>query len=472
VTSGWIKAGIVTVLLLGAAGPGLAQDGTLAERAAAGNVDAMRAMGEALVIGSDGAAPDTAAGRAMLEAAIAAGDPAAKRVLGALLLDGAYLAPDAARGMRLLSEAAEAGDARAQTRLGIAALWGIGQEADPLRARALLDRAAASDDTEALRVLGEQLLGGWVLPRDVPTGQALLERAVALGDVEAKIALGSAWLYGTGVKKDPARALPLFESASLAGNGQGLERYGALLMWGQTDPAAAESYLRRAGQLGWGPAWSTLAEGAMYGYLGKGSRQKFAEFAEEGIRAGEERIAVLEAQRRMWGISLRASGPETIAGLEEAVSKGNAEALKFLVSLVRDGNRYNIRKSPDEAAGYLARSARLLTRDEVIQLSFTIRAARTRQEQDFVGLASDYEAPGMPKSVWFGKELYAANPNLAIYLLQKRMRAEGLHDRPPTGLATQGTLRALAKACATLPDPTPCSDSVMHPDVIGQLLAR
>jgi TPR repeat protein len=439
---------------------------------AAADANERRKMALALLTANDRTVQERATGLAQLEALVAEGDEAAQVALGAFLLEGYVLPGDPARGAALLKAPAEAGNATAQSKLGEALLWGLAGPPDPAGARRLLEAAAAQDDPEALRVLGEQLLGGWVFARDVPAGLALLERAVALDDPLAEITLGSAYLYGTGVPKDWPRAVHLFEAAAARGRGEGMARYGTMLMWENSDPAKAEAILRRAGALGQASAWSTLAEGAMYGYLGPDSRSKFAEYADQARVVGDDRVAVLEAQRRMWGISQRASGPDTIAGLEDAVLEGNAQALTFLVALVRDGNQWNIRKNPDLAADYLRRFGDLLPPPDAARLAFTIDAARTKQVRDFAGLAARLDATPELMSAWFGQQIYAANPNFAIYVLQGEMRARGIYAGKQTGLATRATLTALGKDCATLPDPARCSDSVMHPEVIGQLLAR
>jgi len=471
-----MMAGCLLVLLSAAVlSPASAQEldiSALQGAAQVSDVDARRELGEALVTGSGGVTQDIAAGIALLEGAAAEGDVAAKAILGKFLLDGHFVPADFDRGAALLEAAAEAGNPRARTSLGVALLWGLHQPADPVRARSLLEQAAQDRDSEAMRVLGEQLVAGWVFERDVATGLPLLDAAIAEGDVKAHVLLGSLHLNGIGVARDTDRALALFEAAASMGDGEGLERFGSMLMWERVDPARAEDYLRRAGEMGRGSAWTTLAEGAMYAYLGTGSRAKFSAYAEKAATAGEPRVAVLEAQRRMWGISMRASGPATIAGLEEAASQGNPEALKFLISLVRDGNRYNIRKDTAKAATYLEGFADLLTPLEIEQFSMTIDAARTRQLPDFEVLSARLQAHPELKSIWFGKELFAANPNFAIYLLQEQMRHNGTFEGEVNGLATTATLRALGTECATLQDTTRCGDSVMHPDVIGALLAR
>jgi TPR repeat protein len=478
--TGVLWAGCFLSVLLGTAPSGGAGTPAVAQEQAEpavpgpdpGAAAGRRKMALALLGAADHRPQDRAAGLAQLDALVAEGDVAARVVLGTLLLEGDLLPADPARGMALLEQPAAAGHATAQSRLGEALLWGLDGPPDPDRARRLLEEAAAQDDPEALRVLGEQLLGGWVYARDVTAGLALLERAVALDDPLAEITLGSAYLYGTGVPKDWPRALHLFEAAAARGQGEGMARFGTMLMWENSDPPAAEAMLRRAGALGQAPVWATLAEGAMYGYLGRGSRSKFALYAGQAVAVGDDRVAVLEAQRRMWGISQRASGPATIAGLEQAVLEGNVQALTFLVALVRDGNGWNIRKDPDLAADYLRRFGDLLPAPDVARLAFTIDAARTRQIRDFAAFAARLEAQPELRSVWFGQQIFAANPNLAIYLLQGALRERGLYGGKQTGLATRATLTALAKDCASLPDPARCSDSVMHPDVIGQLLAR
>ncbi|GAA0289715.1 hypothetical protein GCM10008966_08190 [Rhodovulum strictum] len=401
------------------------------------------------------------------------GDPQGMRVVGEALLTGTDgLRQDVAQGLQMLEQAAEAGDPRAQRLVGTALLWGGPVATDPARAQALLSAAAEAGDVDAMRVLGQNLVGGWVLDRDAATGRALLERAIAAGDVEARVVLGDLLLHGIGLDSDPATALALFEQAAEAGNGEGIEKYGDWLMWSRKSPARAESYLRRAAGMGRASAWTRLAEGAMYGYLGDGSRAKFPEFAERARALGQNRIAVLEAERRMWGISMRANGPEAVDMLERAVEQGNPEALKALVALKRDGNGMNVRRDRAAARELLDRHGDLLTPTEAAQLAATLRAAEARTPQDYAALADLIAMGGPLRSTWFAGELNAANPNFAIYLLQARLHREGLYSGPLNGQATTPTLRALYRACQGLADRSGCDDSVMSPRVIAALLTR
>ena len=371
-----------------------------------------------------------------------------------------------------LKARAEAGDLAAQRDLGEALIFGFGGVSQDAKAgKRLLEQAANGGDIVASRVLGENLIGGWIIERDVDVGLPFLEQAVAAGDTKAKIALGSFLLYGDWLNKDLDRATVLFEDAAKDGNGEGLENLGALLMWSERDAQAGETYLRRAGALGRGSAWVTLAEGAMYGYLGARARGKFDEFATHAREARAPRIEVLDATRQMWGISMRASGPKTIAKLEQAAEQGNKDALKYLISLVRDGNQLNIRKEPERAETYLERFSALLTPTETAQFTLSIDAAKTKIVSNYKALSERFFAHDEYASTWFGKELYAANPNFAIYLLQADLKRRGQYQGRLNGLANRATLRAIWQECQSLKDNRRCGDTVMHPDVIGALLA-
>ncbi len=421
--------------------------------------------------------PDPAArqqARGVLEKAAGEGNAEAQLILGRHLLNGWVLEPDAAKGIALLSQAAGAGLDAAQLELGQAYLAGTSVAADPAKAQSLLEQAVEQGNTDAMRVLGEQLAGGWKIPRDAERGRALLEQAIAAGDVASNVTLGELMLYGNGVPKDREGALALFETAAEAGNGHGLAIYGENLMWSQRDWARAEAILTRAAELGATEAWVTLAHGAMYGYLGGGrkSRAKFDGFAEKARAAGEDEIAVYEATRNMWGINMRASGPETIARLRADADEGNVAAARFLIELLRDGNRLNLRRRPVEAQEALDTYAGLLGEKAVAQYDISLAAAKAWVPGEWAKVAAAYEARPDLKSVSFGIDMYKANENVAFYILQQRYHDAGLYNGPINGYANWPILRVINVTCRDLDRPERCQDSVMRPDVIGALLAQ
>ncbi|AQS47770.1 hypothetical protein BMG03_08110 [Thioclava nitratireducens] len=379
---------------------------------------------------------------------------------------------DPETGLAMLERAASEGNAQAARMAGELLLWGGPVPTDRARAMELLSQAADAGDAGAARVLGEQLLGGWVLPRDTDRGRALLEAQVKSGNRDAAIKLGEAYLYGIGVPRNREKARDLFETATEAGDATGLWKFGEEMMWSQRDPAAAETMLQRAGAAGIGSAYATLAEGAMYGYLGSGkvSRAKFDGYAKAARAAGNERIEVLDATRRIWGISMRGDGKMAVAQLREAAEAGNRTAARYLVGLLRDGNAYNVRRDPKGASTFLEAHADLFTPEERANYEMTIRAAMHRHDADFAPLVGEI-APAMAKmSAAEARDLFKANPRLAVYLIQKHLAKQGLYRGPLDGFAGRGTLRAMERACGEMPGDMACRDGVLAPEIVGAML--
>ncbi|WP_162178897.1 tetratricopeptide repeat protein [Thioclava atlantica] len=432
-------------LLFGTVGTSIAQDAGSAVAPAASQTAApsadqrsARERGEAKIWGLDGEAKDPAAGVALLEQAVAEGDVSAMRTLGDILMWGGPVPADPQRGVTLLERAVKAGDGRART------------------------------------ILGKHLLGGWVIPRDAARGRELLEERVAADDPDAQTALSQFYLYGTGLPKDWTKARALAEAAAKAGKGEALWKFGEMLMWSERDPQAAQAALERAGELGEAGAWATLAEGAMYGFLGgrSTSRAKFAGYAAKARAAGNDRIEVLDAIRQMWGITLRASGPKTIERLTEAADAGNGEAAHYLVALLRDGNQLNIRKDRPAAQAALDKYKTLFTDGDYERYALSIEAARRRDPAGLAAMAERVQAEPGALSGDGAKQLYAANPNLAIYLIQQDLKKQGLYSGPLDGLAGKRTIRGMARVCRTLPGDLDCREKILSPSVVGAILTR
>ncbi|MEW9920416.1 tetratricopeptide repeat protein [Marimonas sp. MJW-29] len=411
--------------------------------------------------------------RHALEMLAQAGDAEAQRIIGQHLLNGLVLDQNVEQGLAWLEKAANGGNASAASELGQAYLWGRFVARDQARASQFLYAAAAKGDGAALVVLGEELVAGWTLPRNTERGLAMLEQAVARGDAKAQVVLGKLLLHGSGLSADTERAKALFEAAADADNGGGLVAYGEYLMWQRKSPAEAEAMLLRAAELGATQAWVTLAHGAMYGYLGGGSvsRAKFDGFAEKARAAGEDDIAVLEAKRNMWGISMRANGSKTLGRLRDAAKSGNVAAARFLIELLRDGNGLNIRRDLAAAAAALESYGGLIGVTAKAQYELTLAASKAQNRSAYRQVALAYSARPDLKSRWFGQEIAKANPNVAIYILQQKLQESGRYSGPLDGYAQRSTLRALYKACRTLDNPERCDHGTIRPDIIGSLLA-
>lgn len=466
-------AAIATAALLLTAPLALSQQtsGSSASSAAQSDPQAQLQLGQAYYYGFGGVDRDPQQGLQLMQQAADAGHVPAQSALGAILLFDVD-ANRQKKGVQLLEMASKSGDVEAQKTLAGALLWGVNIDRDTGRSQSLYEQSAAGGNTAAQRELGRQLVLGSAFYRDAPRGVSLLEQAGAAGDSAALVALGTFLYDGTAVGRDRKRALGLFQQAAAAGDGAGLEWLGARMMWAEQSPQMAERYLQQAGELGRGSAWSTLASGAMWGYLPGRSRAKFDGYAELARAAGQTDVAVMEAQRRIWGISMRASGPEAIKILELAADTGNRDALWFLIGQVRNGNKWNIRKQPDRARAYLDRYDSFLSPTERAHLELSIDAAEVATIPKFRTLARRYEVQPELKTFQFSQDMFAANPNFVVYMLQDELRAAGRYTGPIDGLATEKTLRALRAACQGLRDTSLCGNTVLHPNRVAALMSR
>lgn len=304
-------------------------------------------------------------------------------------------------------------------------------------------------------------------------GLALLETAAANGNVPAQLELGGVYLYGTLLPKDLPRARGYFDSAAAAGDWSGLAQYGMMQMWDQTDWRSGQALLESAGEKGVGSAWLTLAQGASYGYLGggKASRAKYQAYADKARAAGEEGLALLEAERLQWGISQRADGRKALDGLHKAAESGNRAAAKQLITLLRDGNKYNIHPDPAAAKTALQTFGALLNGTETWQFERSLQAASAKGAQDYAALAAAIAAQKDQVNGNFGEMLLKANPNALVYVLQTRLAAAGHDIGKPDGFAGRKTINALHAACLQNLSAAGCADSMLPPEVMAAVLS-
>jgi uncharacterized protein len=330
----------------------------------------------------------------------------------------------------------------------------------------------AASSPEGLYRQGVQLAyASNVVTDDTLRGVALLEEAAANGSVDALLQLGSLNLYGTIFPKNWEKARAYYEKAAEAGNWSGIAEYGAMLMWAERDWREGQKLMTEAAEKGVTSAWVSLAEGAMYGYLGGGrhSRAKYAAYAEKAKAAGEPRIAVVEAARYQWGVSVKANGPKAIEVLQQAADAGNATAAWALVNLLRDGNGQNVRRNRAAAKAAQEAYAGLFTTVQNWQLARALQAAEARSQEEFAALAQDVLARRDLVTKEFGPLMMKANSNAAIYVLQVKLAASGATLGQPDGFASTKTLAAMYDACITVAPPASCNDSVMRSDVIAHL---
>jgi uncharacterized protein len=310
-----------------------------------------------------------------------------------------------------------------------------------------------------------------VVTDETAQGIALLEQAADAGSVDALLQLGSLNLYGQLIPRDWDKSKGYFERAAAAGNWSGMAEYGAMLMWTERDWRTGQKLMIEAAENGVTSAWVTLASGAMYGYLGGGqhSRAKFDGFAERARAAGEPKIAVLEAERYQWGISVEASGREVINILKAAADSGNPVAAWALVNLLRDGNGQNVIRNRSAAREAMATYAPLFSDVQNWQLDRALQASEARSPEDFAALADLILSRGDLVTKDFGTLILRANPNAAIYVLQEKLTVVGADLGKPDGFAGPKTLAAMYDACIRVALPAWCDDDVMREDVIAAI---
>lgn len=443
---------------------------------AAGSAGARRILGEQLITGWI-LAKNPEEGQKLLEAAIAADDVRAKAVLGKLYVDGYYLPRDNKKGMALLESAAAVKNTDAITNLGLVYLTGNDVTiADPAKALDYLQRGADAGNKEAQRRLGEALITGSGVARKPLEGRKLLETAGKNGDPKSLVVLGRLLMEGQYLKADLLHARSLFEKAAQLGNVEGVELLGGKLMWNgrsKADAKLAEKYLTMAGKAGRGPAWTTLAQGAVYRKLGKGSAAKYPIFLKNARALGETKIEIVEAERWMWGLAgTKANASKTISTLETAAAAGNQDAIKYLIGLRRGGNGWNIKRNLKIAQAYLDKYGSKLTQDDRNKQTILFQAARAHSPSAFAQLLENIDDHPDFKSAEFHKQLFRANQNFSVYVLQAALKERKIYTGSLNGLATARTISAIRRVCDALRGQAKCNGKILSAGVIAQVITN
>ena len=279
---------------------------------------------------------------------------------------------------------------------------------------------------------------------------------------------------GQYLKTDVARAGSLFEKAAELGDVEGVKALGGKLMWegrSKADAKLAEKYLTMAGQAGRGSAWTTLAQGALYGKLGKSSITKYPVFLKNARALSETKIEIVEAQRWMWGLGgAKADASKTVSTLETAAAAGNQDAIEYLISLLRDGNGGNIKKNIKKAQAYLDKYGSKLKQPDGQQQAILLKAARTNSVSAFAQLSQMIDAHPEFVTKELYKQLFRVNRNFSIYLLQATLKNKKIYEGPLNGVATARTVSAIRRACDTMQGQAKCEGKMLSEGVVAQVM--
>lgn len=308
------------------------------------------------------------------------------------------------------------------------------------------------ESLDAQRKRGQRLINGWNITPNKEEGVRLLESAIEQGDRESLLVLGRFYMDGQFLKRDRQRALALFERAAKMGDYSGIEALGEDLMWnGRTrdNKREAERLLTMAGESGRGSAWTTLGYGSIYGKLTPAGNARYRTYLQHARVLGDNEIEIVEASRLLYRSGKWGNAPRAIRILEAAAEKGNADAIKYLIRLVRDGNHYNVDRNRAKARALLRRYGPKLPPAEQQQQEFLLRAVGA-PPANFSKLSSEAQAIADFSSIDFQKQVFKANTSLSIYLAQEALKKKQLYRGPLNGRATKSTMTSLRAACNAL----------------------
>ena len=272
----------------------------------------------------------------LLEPAAAAGNVVALRALGDLLILGKGIEQEKPRGVELLQQAAAQDFVPALLSLGYSFEFGDGVPVDATRAMEFYTRAGDAGLVRAQLILADHYQRGLGTPADDFAAFGWLSRAAESGDPEANYLLGVAYLEGRGTNSDVDAALRAFQVSSDGYSPRGSTALGYMTELGlgglQADPDAAQG-LYYSGEGARVPAalhnLARLAEADDPAQ----ARERY----ERAARAGQLSAAVNLGLMMLTG----AGGPQDVAGAfhwtRKAADGGNAAGLNNLGRLYELG---------------------------------------------------------------------------------------------------------------------------------------
>lgn len=270
----------------------------------------------------------------LLERAAAAGNLVALRALGDLYILGKGVPRDQAHGLALLNQAGEAGFAPAGLSLGYCYEFGDGVAVDMPAALRWYTLAAEAGMTRAQLIVARLYREGaaGIVP-DEAVALHWLQRAAALDDSEALYLVGVAYLEGRGTPVSLADARDAFAAASAGYFARGTNALGYMTELGlglEADPDAARSLYLDGAQSDLPVAKHNLARLEEQRRDVASAERDARRYYEDAAQAGELRAAVNLGLMLLEG----RGGAQDIAGAlrwtQRAADGGNPAGLNNL----------------------------------------------------------------------------------------------------------------------------------------------
>lgn len=433
-----------------------------------GNGAALSGLGDVYARGAAPIERDPAKARALYEAAAAADDLGGRNKLGLMLVDGVGGPADVPRGLRLLRSVAAAGDPWAMIQTGDVLAKGAGVPLDAPGAVAYYRRAADAGIGMGLVKLGGVYRDGLgSIAADPVQAVRHFEAAAGKGDNAARVSLALMLLDGSKVAPDVERALELLNQAAGEKDGWATATLAGLYADGRKispDYEEARRLSLASRELGDQGAMVRLGMTLVMGPLADGHAEEGVAMVRDAVDEGVAGASVELARLQAWGKARGDDARDAESALLPEVEAGNADALRVLLQIYRDGatgmpaRRKAARELLDRHGLMLAPPAR----------SFETMALLAYQPTDapmLAAIGSQFEQLAPQDVNQSLQMLFWANKNAYVYVLQQYLRAEGLYDGPLSGLLTRRTITAIREACVQEASAELCRRGPLTPEV-------
>lgn len=204
---------------------------------------------------AQGKAPGTQAeSLRLLTLAADKGVPEAVNMLGVLYVQGNWVPRDGVRAQQLFLQAHQMGLAEATYNLSMTYADGVAGNADIVKSTDLLRQAAEHGYAKAYHLLSTRYAEGRGVSRDLAKAREWLNKSVMAGNPEGENMYGNLLLHGAeGIARDVASAKLWFEKAAAQGHAGAMNNLGVLLLdgtCGQRDEAQAARLFAQAREKG------------------------------------------------------------------------------------------------------------------------------------------------------------------------------------------------------------------------------
>ena len=320
--------------------------------AAAGNVDAMFALGAAY---DYGVLEDASKAALWYRKAADAGQARAMTNLGNLYADGRGVAKDKAAALDWYRKAAATGDAGMEglgsamgaLQLGRTLMEMPGVANNEVEARRSFETAATrfraaaeKGDAHAMNALADMYTDGLIVTGDSAELLRWRRKAADAGDLDALMTLSLMYLHGRGVPRDAAAAVELLKKAADGGDARAMYTLSSLSRTGEgvpRDEVAAGTWLRKAADAGHVSAMAQLGEDLVEGRNGAKDEAEGARWVRKAAERGDPR-----AMRRLAALLAQGQGEakneaEAVAWYEKVAATGDATAMNALGEMLAQG---------------------------------------------------------------------------------------------------------------------------------------